>query len=181
MAFGAFSKLMKIVIETPRLILREFTMEDADLIYQLNKDPQVTKYTGDPVKDVEHGASILRDTIIPQYALYNHGRWAVHTKHDHGVIGWCGLKARPEREEIDLGYRFLQSSWGKGYATEAAYASLRYGFDTLFLPRIVGRAMPANRASIRVLEKCGMRFLTEEIVDQHPALTYEAHYPFIQP
>lgn len=174
------SSIMNIIIETPRLLLREFTIDDAGLIYELNRDPAVTRYTGDPVRDIEHGAVILRDTIMPQYVLYNHGRWAVIEKSELRFIGWCGLKARPERNETDLGYRFLASAWGRGFATEAAYASLRYGFDKLHLQRIVGRAMPGNLASLRVLEKCRMSYLQDEIVDDHPAKTYEAIYPFIQ-
>ena len=171
---------MNVIIETDRLLLREFTMNDAKLVYNLNKDPEVTRFTGDPVRDTEHAGLILAKTILPQYALYNHGRWAVHTKRDMQFQGWCGLKARPERDEIDLGYRFMRSAWGKGFATEAAWASLRHGFDKLGLPRIVGRAMPGNIASLRVLEKCGMNFICEEIVDDHPARTYEAVYPFIR-
>jgi RimJ/RimL family protein N-acetyltransferase len=88
-------------------------------------------------------------------------------------IGWCGLKYRPELDEIDLGYRFMKSAWGKGYATEAAMASIKYGFEQLGMRKIVGRAMPGNLGSIKVLEKCGMKFIGEEIVDGHPALTYE--------
>ena len=146
---------MNIVVETDRLLLRTFTIEDAPLIYELNLDPDVIRYTGDPIKDIEHAKQVLEQTIIPQYALYNHGRWAVHVKPDLEFIGWCGLKARPERNEIDLGYRFLKKAWGKGYAT-AAYACLKYGFEKLHLDRIVGRAMPENTESLRVLEKCGM-------------------------
>ncbi|MEO5947452.1 MAG: GNAT family N-acetyltransferase, partial [Chitinophagaceae bacterium] len=70
-----------------------------------------------------------------------------------------------------------QKSWGKGYATEASFASLNYGFNKLRLPRIVGRAMPQNIASLRVLEKCGMKYIGEDIVDGHPAKTYEAINP----
>jgi RimJ/RimL family protein N-acetyltransferase len=171
---------MHVIIETERLLLREFTMEDASLVLLLNSDPEVTRYTGDPIRDKTHAEEVLRQTILPQYALYNHGRWAVHNRVGLQFLGWCGLKARPERDEIDLGYRFMQTAWGKGYATEAAWACLRYGFDQLGLPRIVGRAMPDNQASIRVLEKCGMSFVGEEIVDDHPARTYEALYPFIR-
>ncbi len=170
---------MNIVIETQRLILRTFTSADAHLIYELNKDPDVIRYTMDPVKHLEQAVEILEKTILPQYALYNHGRWAVQTKSDMQFIGWCGLKARPERKEIDLGYRFLKETWGKGYATEAAAASLNYGFAKLNLPRIVGRAMPENIASLKVLEKCGMKYYCDEIVDGHPAKTYEAINPFI--
>lgn len=170
---------MNIIIETTRLVLRTFTVADASLIYQLNLDPAITLYTGDPIRDLQHAEQVLEQTIIPQYILYNHGRWAVHTKPELEFIGWCGLKARPERKEIDLGYRFMKTAWGKGYATEAAYACLNYGFEKLTIQRIIGRAMPQNIASIRVLEKCGMQFIGEEGVDGHPAKTYEAINPFI--
>lgn len=171
---------MNIVIQTDRLILRTFTADDAPLIYELNLDPDVTRYTGDPVRDIAHGLEVLEKVILPQYALYNHGRWAVHTRSDIAFIGWCGLKTRPERDyEIDLGYRFFKTAWGKGYATEAAFACIKYGFENLGLQRIVGRAMPDNLASIRVLEKCGMQYVADEIVDEHPAKTYEAVNPLI--
>ncbi len=168
---------MDIIIETDRLLLRTFTMDDAELIFTLNQDPEVIKYTMDPLRDIAHAEEVLSTIILPQYALYNYGRWAVHTKNDTNFIGWCGLKARPERNEIDLGYRFSKSSWDKGYATEAAFASLNYGFNNLRLPRIVGRAMPQNITSLRVLEKCGMKYIGEDIVDGHLAKTYEALNP----
>ncbi len=171
---------MIIVIETARLLLRQFTPDYGRLIYELNSDPDVTAFTGDPVRDWEHGQQVLENSILPQYALYNHGRWAVHKKEDLSFIGWSGLKTRPERDnEIDLGYRYSKESWGQGFATEAAYACLQYGFEKLHLPRIVGRAMPGNLASIRVLEKIGMKYLYDEIVDEHPARTYEAINPLI--
>ncbi len=171
---------MNIIIETNRLVLRAFTPEDAPLIYELNLDPDVIRYTGDPIKDLAQAKQVLEQTIIPQYALYNHGRWAVHVKHNMEFIGWCGLKARPERNEIDLGYRFMKTAWGKGYATEAAFACIKYGFEKLNLERIVGRAMPKNTASLKVLQKCDMQYVGDEIVDDHPAKTYEILNPFIR-
>ena len=170
---------MNVIIETDRLLLRTFTIEDAPLIYNLNLDPEVIRYTLDPIRDIEHAREVLEETILPQYALYNHGRWAIHTKPGLEFIGWCGLKARPERNEIDLGYRFIKSAWGKGYATEAAYACIQYGFEKLRLQRIIGRAMPGNKESLRVLEKCGMTYTGDEVVDGHPAKTYEIFNPSI--
>jgi [ribosomal protein S5]-alanine N-acetyltransferase len=163
---------MKIIIETPRLILREFTLNDSALVYELNQDPEVTKYTGDPIRDEEHAREVLENILLPQYALYNHGRWAVHVKPGMEFLGWCGLKTRPDRKETDLGYRFIQSSWGNGYATEAAYASLKYGFEKLNLPKIVGRAMHENIASWRVLEKIGLEYWRDEFIDSHVCKTY---------
>ena len=170
---------MNVILETERLLLRTFTTEDARLIYELNRDPDVTRFTGDPITDIAHARQVLEQVILPQYVLYNHGRWAVHAKPSLEFIGWCGLKKRPERNEIDLGYRFLKSTWGKGYATEAAFACIKYGFEKLGLKRIVGRAMPGNIASLKVLEKCGMTYIGEDMVDDHPAKTYEILNPLI--
>jgi RimJ/RimL family protein N-acetyltransferase len=170
---------MSVITETNRLLLRTFTINDAQLIYDLNNDPEVTRFTHDPISDLNEAMEVLEKAILPQYVLYNYGRWAVHINPGLEFMGWCGLKFRPERNEVDLGYRFKQSSWGKGYATEAAYACLKYGFEELELLTITGRAEPGNTGSLRVLEKIGMQFSREEIVDGHPAKTYELSVPSI--
>jgi ribosomal-protein-alanine N-acetyltransferase len=162
---------MEVVIETKRTLMRKFTMDDAALLFALNGDLEVTRYTLDAVQNMEEAKQILETSILPQYALYNHGRWAVLVKPNLEFIGWCGLKRR--EEEIDLGYRFIQKSWGKGYATETAYASIRYGFNSLQMKEIVGRALPDNLASLRVLEKCGMIYKGEEMVDGLLHKTYD--------
>jgi RimJ/RimL family protein N-acetyltransferase len=171
---------MNVIIETDRLLLRTFTSDDAPLIYQLNLDPEVTRYTLDPMVSIDQAKEVLENIILPQYALYNHGRWATHTKSNMDFIGWCGLKMRPELNEIDLGYRFLKASWGNGYATEAAYACIKYGFEELHLQRIVGRALPGNLASIRVLEKIGMNYVGEENIEALLHKTYDIFNPLIR-
>jgi len=163
---------MHIIFETPRLILRRFTEDDAPLLLQLNSDPEVLKYLHEPILETkERAKEVIRDIILPQYELQL-GRWAVHTKDDQQFIGWCGLKDRPELGEIDLGYRFIKTAWGKGFATEAANQTLKYGFETLGLEIITGRAHIENFASIKVLEKIGMKFIGEGIVDDCPVRTY---------
>jgi RimJ/RimL family protein N-acetyltransferase len=164
---------MKIILETERLQLREFTEDDAPLLYQLNLDPDVIRYTLDPISDVEHARKILKEVIIPQYGLYNHGRWAVHLKINNEFIGWCGLKFLEELNEVDLGYRFMKKYWGNGYATESAKATLDHGFRILKLKRIVGRALPGNVDSIHVLEKCRMKYVGQQIVQDLLHDTYE--------
>ncbi len=171
---------MNVIIETDRLLLRTFTEDDAPLIYELNKDPEVTRYTCDPMLDLPHAKKVLEEVILPQYALYNRGRWATHIKSNLEFIGWCGLKYRPEQNEIDLGYRFMKKFWGKGYATEAASACIQYGFEKLSLQQIIGRALPGNLASIKVLEKCGMQYVGEEFVEGHLHKTYQATNPSIK-
>ncbi len=164
---------MHILVKTHSLYLRRFTPEDALLILDLNADPAVTQYTHDPVRDIVHAEEILSKAILPQYER-GLGRWAVHLAADDSFIGWCGLKYRPELDEVDLGYRYHKAYWGKGYATEAARASLDFGFREARLQRIVGRAEHANKGSLKVLENCGMRYVCDEEVDGFPVRTYEA-------
>ena len=168
---------MHIIFQTPRLILRQFTEADTPLILGLNSDPEIVKYVHEPtLKTIEEAKKILLDIILPQYKN-NLGRWAIHTKDNMDFIGWCGLKYRPELDEIDLGYRLMQKAWGKGFATEAAQHSLEHGFNQLNLKLITGRAHIENLASIKVLEKIGMDFISEGVVDDCPVRTYTKASP----
>ena len=168
---------MQIIFETPRLILRQFTEADAHLVFALNSDADVLKYLHEPIlEDEEHAKRILTGIIFPQYKN-NLGRWAMHTKEGMDFIGWCGLKYRPELDEIDLGYRLMQKAWGKGFATEAAQHTLDHGFNVLKLKLITGRAHIENTASIKVLEKIGMDYIGEGIVDDCPVRTYTKGNP----
>ena len=171
---------MDVVFETDRLLFRRFTEDDAPLLYDLNLDPEVIRYTHDPLTDVEHARKVLKEVILPQYILYDHGRWAVHLRFGLEFIGWCGLKYLTETNEVDLGYRFKKNFWGNGYATEAARACIKYGFAMLNLGRIVGRALPANLASIKVLEKSGMEYLHEEMMHGYVHKTYQVTNPAIK-
>lgn len=165
---------MHIILQTPRLILRQFTPADAALIKDLNSDPEVVKYVHEPTLQTNAEAlKIIKNIILPQYKN-NLGRWAIHLKENNMFIGWCGLKWIPERNEMDLGYRLKQNAWGKGYATEAARHTLHYGFNELKIQEIIGRAHIENIASIKILKKIGMKFKKEEIVDHCPVKTYFA-------
>jgi RimJ/RimL family protein N-acetyltransferase len=169
---------MEIVFETPRLLLRQFTLKDVTILLELNSDPVVLKYLHEPLlQDEAHAETILKTIILPQYER-KLGRWAVHLKDDNSFLGWCGLKYRPELEEIDLGYRFMQTAWGKGFATEAAQETLEYGFKKLNLSLITGRAHIENLASIRVLEKIGMEYIGEGIIDDCPVKTFIMKNPY---
>lgn len=168
---------MKIILETERLYLREFTANDTAFVYELNNDAEVTRYTHDPITSMEQAREVLINRILPQYELYGYGRWAAHLKADHTFIGWCGLKYRPELNEIDLGYRFKKMFWGSGYATEAAQACVQYALRTLQVKCITGRAEPENIASQKVLMKCGLRYIGDQFADGYPAKTYQISNP----
>jgi RimJ/RimL family protein N-acetyltransferase len=162
-------------IETERLYLREFTMNDGQLLIDLNNNPEVTRHTGDgPVKDITEANRILSDIILPQYKN-KIGRWAVHLKANGEFIGWCGLKHIAEDNETDLGYRFFRQHWGKGYASESAKAVLDYGTNTLHLKNIIARAAKDNPASINVIKKMGMVYLKDELCGHDPAEVYILH------
>ena len=143
-------------LTTGRLILREFRTSDAGNLYLLNSDPDVIRYTGDPpFKNVSDAYSFLAQ--YNDYKIHGMGRWAVTLKKGDHFVGWCGLKVN-EQNLIDLGYRFFQEHWGKGYATESARACLIHGFHTLKCSEITGRAVIENKASIHVLKKLGMTY-----------------------
>jgi [ribosomal protein S5]-alanine N-acetyltransferase len=168
---------MHIILQTPHLILRRFTSADATLVQQLNSDPEVLKYLHEPpLETVEQALHILNTIILPQYKN-NLGRWAVHLKVNNEFIGWCGLKYRQEQNETDLGYRLMQQHWGNGYAFEAAKHTIDYAFQQLHLKTIVGRAHIENTASLKILEKIGMQFIREEVIDDCPVKTYHMYNP----
>lgn len=174
----AHLEVMHFIVETPRLILRQFTEADAPLIHLLNSDPEVVKYIHEPLlKSDEQAKEIIIEIILPQYKN-NLGRWAIHTKGNHEFIGWCGLKYLKETGEIDLGYRLHQLAWGKGYATEAAKHTLDHGFKQLHLKDIYGKAHAENIGSINVLQKIGMQFIKDEVEDNCPIKVFRAINPF---
>lgn len=157
------------ILETERLYLREFTIDDAQLLIELNSNINVTRYTGDgPVEDLSEARRILTEIIFPQY-INKIGRWAVHLKSTDEFIGWCGLKHIEADNEIDLGYRFFEKQWGKGYAFESAKACLDYGLKVLKIESIIARAAKENKASLNVIKKLGMVYLKEEFCAHDPA------------
>jgi RimJ/RimL family protein N-acetyltransferase len=158
------------ILETERLVLRELNIKDAPLLFALNEDPEVIKYTG----DVQFVSLKETEAFLKNYSDYQRngfGRWAVVLKSSQEFIGWCGLK-RDAQGLVDIGYRFFKNQWGKGYATESAAACLIYGFETLHLPEIIGRAHRENLASIRVFEKLQMKYWKDNTCNGIPDAVY---------
>lgn len=155
---------MKIIAYSNRIYLRETSVDDAEMFYNLNSNPDVIKYTGD---DAFESIEATKDFLskYDHFRKYGMGRWAIVTKKNDQVLGWCGLKYHPKEDFVDLGFRLFQDQWGKGYATEASKLSLDYGFQELGLERVVGRADLRNGASIRVLKKMGMTEIGREKED----------------
>ena len=150
---------MHIILETPRLALRQFTEDDVANLFDLNNDPQVMRYiTGGRPTPLEE----LRDEVIPFHlAVYERldrlGTWAAESA-AREFLGWFHFRPGPGADisNVDLGYRLRRSAWNKGYATEGSRALIRMGFTDLGVERVFGHTMTVNAASRRVLEKCGM-------------------------
>lgn len=150
---------MKKIIETARLILRPFTIDDVDAFYEVNKNPNVTRYTGDgTITSKAMVEASLRNNTLSDYKKYGYGRFAVIHKADNKLIGFSGLKYLEDLKETDIGYRFLEEYWGKGFATESSRVCMDYGFNELNLGRIIGLVFPENVASVHVLKKLGLQF-----------------------
>ena len=149
-------------IETERLIIRPFTMEDIEASYLMNLDPEVSRYTGDGgvVSRAEMERRIVED-VMGDYAKHGYGRLAVEWKAEGKFIGFTGLKYLEDLNEVDLGFRFMKAYWGMGIATETGRACLDLGFESLGLKRIIAMVLPENGGSIRVLEKLGFGFEKE--------------------
>ena len=171
--FIFYNRFLTIIMAlfTQRLELREFSIEDAKHLYQLNLNPDVIRYTGDAsFSNISEATAFLKN--YDDYCRNGYGRWAMVEQQTGEFLGWCGLKRHTDTNETDLGFRLFVKYWNNGFATEAAKACIDYGFNTLRLNSIIGRAMADNAASIRVLEKIGMRF--EQTFDFHggPGVIY---------
>ena len=151
---------MKTILETDRLLLREYVEDDAEAFFRLNSNPEVSRFVPDqPLLSVEQARQILVERPIADYRNHGFGRGACILKSTGEQIGMAGLKYLAELGEVDVAYRIMPTHWGQGLATEVALASVRFGFAQLGLKRIIGLVMPENIASARVLEKTGLRYV----------------------
>jgi RimJ/RimL family protein N-acetyltransferase len=151
---------MRIILETPRLVLRQFTEDDVDNLFDLNNDPEVMRYiTGGRPTPRE----VIRDEVLPfhlaVYGRYDRlGTWAAESTATREFLGWFHFRPDPGADvtNVDLGYRLRRSAWNNGYATEASRALIRMGFADLGVDRVFAHTMTVNTASRRVMEKCGL-------------------------
>jgi RimJ/RimL family protein N-acetyltransferase len=166
---------MHVVVETERLILRQFTADDVDNLVELDGDPDVMRYlTGGRTTPREE----IETKTLPAFLGYyerpgGYGFWAVVERSTGEFLGWFHFRpgeGAPD-DEPELGYRLRKSAWGQGYAAEGSRALIRRGFSELGVRRVIARTMVANAGSRRVMEKVGMRVLR----------TYELDGPYLIP
>jgi RimJ/RimL family protein N-acetyltransferase len=160
------------ILETPRLILRELVPEDADAMERILSDPETMRYYPAPFDRA--GVEGWIDRNRRRYAVDGHGLWAVVLKSTGEVIGNCGLIKQEVdgASELEVGYHLRRDYWGKGYATEAAQACRDYGFAHYPVARIISLIRPDNWPSRKVAERNGMTLWKEVVWRKRPHCVY---------
>ena len=150
------------VVETERLLLRAFSPEDFDAFAAMRADAEVMRFLGNPLgPQTAERARAWQEMNDRRWREEGFGMWAVVEKSSGELSGWCGLSRLDQTREVEVGYGLARRAWGRGFATEAARASLRYGFEHIGLTRIVAVVNPENLASRRVIEKLGLTYLRD--------------------
>lgn len=159
-------------IETARLWLRPLAPEDLDAIHHVWTEPGVRRYLWD-------GKAISREkaaSVLARNAGYFEergvGLWAVLRGEREELIGFCGFWPFGDASRFELAYGLAPSHWGAGLATEMARAAIRYGFEEAGFERITASADTPNMASLRVMQKAGMRYEKREVRDGQDTTYY---------
>ncbi len=168
------------VLETERLILRTWREADIEPYLAINQDPSVFEWGAGVPMTRERVETFIAD-MNKGFAVDRFSAFAVEEKSSGKLIGFVGISRVPWESHftpaIEIGWRLASSSWGKGYATEAARAVLKYAFEVLQLDEVVSFTSPLNVRSLRVMEKIG---LTRDMKGDfnHPRLG--ADHPLLQ-
>ena len=151
-------------LETHRLVLRDFQQEDLHQLAPILANPKVMEFSPTGILSVSQVQAKI-DSFIASYKEFGFGKWAVIFKESNQLIGYCGIAVEKidKVDEREIGYRLDPEFWGKGLATEAASTTLQYGFEQLKFPYLLGIVERENVASVRVLEKLGMKYKRETV------------------
>jgi RimJ/RimL family protein N-acetyltransferase len=160
-----------VFLATDRMVLRRFTMDDVDLLVELDNDPDVMAF-------ISPGAEVTRAEVVnetlPAFLSYyerfaGYGFWAAIEKATGRFLGWFHFRPNDGADplEPELGYRLHVFAWGRGLGTEGSRALIDYGFETLGVERVVAETMFVNTASRRIMEKVRM----------HHVRTFHADWP----
>ena len=147
------------MLTTARMTLTDITEADFAATYAADRDPMVARYVGDGLPEsrsfeayCDHFKGRISSWMNERYRM-----WAMRLHDDDALIGWVMLRPINDSSYVEVGYRLPQSSWGKGYATEATLALLDYGFNAVGLDEIAAVTHADNAASQHVLTKAGLK------------------------
>jgi len=152
------------VIETERLLLRSWRDDDLEPFAAMSADSEVMQHLGGVQERHEAAAAIARYRATERDQ--GHCFWAVERRDDHALLGFCGLRVgghagTPVVEELEIGWRLRRSAWGRGYAREAAAASMAWGWANTDRRRIAAWTVPANTPSWGLMRRLGMVHLPD--------------------
>jgi ribosomal-protein-alanine N-acetyltransferase len=173
---------MKEPIETNRLILREVLSTDVEGMFELDSNPNVHVYIGKkPVVDIEESRNYIVN-LQQQYKDHGTGRWAVVLKETNEFIGWSGIKfitdeINNHKDFYEIGYRFIEKHWGKGYATEAGKAFIDYAFNVMKVEALYAYADEGNDNSRKILEKLGLQYVNTFEHEEEMEVWYKLKNP----
>ncbi len=150
---------MKRIITTKRLYLREANLDDAKFIFELLNSEGWLDNIGDRgIRTIEDAKKYITNKLLPDYGKNNIAMFVMEKKEDGVPIGTCGLIKRPQLEDVDIGFAMLEKFGKKGFAYEAAKATLKMAINEIKIKRIVGITTLENKNSQRLLEKIGLSF-----------------------
>ncbi|SNR35132.1 GNAT family N-acetyltransferase [Flavobacterium sp. ov086] len=173
---------MKGPIETERLLLREFLLTDDIGLFELESNPNVHLFVGKkPITHIDQSRAYI-DFLHKQYADFGTGRWAVILKETGEFIGWSGIKfitneINNHKDFYEIGYRFIERHWGKGYATEAGKAFIDQAFNVMKVDAVYAYADPGNENSRKILEKLGLQYVNAFEYEEELEVWYEMRNP----
>jgi len=159
-------------IETERLRLRHYALEDADEQLRLLSDPEFRRLMGPQFQPTRDKVLVGFGRIDEHWNQLGYGQWALELKASGRLVGYCGLRHLVPTDEVELLYGCDRAYWGQGLVTEAARASLRYGFGRMGFARVMAVTDKDNRGSRRVMEKCGMRYERDAVYFGLPVVYY---------
>jgi RimJ/RimL family protein N-acetyltransferase len=170
-----------IVIETERLNLRAWTGKDRSAFALIAHEPEIVFWLnrGEPLPADQIDGFIARQTENQRTRGWC--RWALELRAPAeddpvGIVGFCGFGCNLA-PDVELGWTLLPQLWGRGLATEAGRAALKYGFDVVGFPQVYSAILPENAASRAVADKCGLVLDGVYLEDGEPTLRYAAHNP----
>ena len=147
------------VLETQRLLLRPFTVDDAEFILTLLNEPSFLRYIGDKhVRNLDDARQYLLNGPIASYERHGFGLCLVELRETNTPIGMCGLLKREELPDPDIGFAFVPAFWKQGFGLEASTAVLNDARERLKVERLLAITSLDNDASIKLLERLGFTF-----------------------
>ncbi|MCT8138505.1 GNAT family N-acetyltransferase [Anaerobacillus sp. CMMVII] len=160
------------ILETARLTFRKMVEADVDLIMEIFSDPIAMQYY--PSTYPREVALKWIHWNMKNYEEVGTGLWICELKDDRSFVGQCGIIPQivDEKQEMEIGYLFVRKHWGKGLATEAAIATLNYGFKELGFSRLIATIYHKNEPSIRLAERIGMKFEKRTFVGKSDDVIY---------